>query len=165
MYNTLCPLISRLSTSPLQIRRSPQKSSFTFWTAFAQKNLQMKVGDKDKRHLRIHSWCLKAYPYITQTHISPCSLWTTTIFCRIVNVIINTIKIGRTKMSWNNHVYCQLDMLANIVNKGLNNFTQREYMEGRSHIFFSHNFLTLQDLKTIHVGITDLFNKRFKSYT
>ena len=45
-------------------------------------------------------------------------------------MIINTIKIGRTKMSWNNHVYCQLDMLANIVNKGLNNFTQREYMEG-----------------------------------
>ena len=68
-------------------------------------------------------------------------------------------------MSWNNHVYCQLDMLANIVNKSLNNFTQREYMEGRSHIFFSHNFLTLQDLKTIHVGITDLFNKHFKSYT
>ena len=33
-------------------------------------------------------------------------------------------------MSWNNHVYYQLDMLANIVNKGLNNFTQREYMEG-----------------------------------
>ena len=50
-------------------------------------------------------------------------------------MIINTIKIGRTKMSWNNHVYCQLDMLANIVNKGLNNFTQREYMEGKSQIF------------------------------
>ena len=40
-----------------------------------------------------------------------------------------TIKIGRTKTSWNNHVYCQLDMLANIVNKGFNNFTQGEYME------------------------------------
>ena len=40
-------------------------------------------------------------------------------------------------MSWNNHVYCQLDILANIVNEGLNNFTQREYMEGKSHIFFT----------------------------
>ena len=67
-------------------------------------------------------------------------------------------------MSWNNHVYCQLDMLANIVNKGLNNFTQREYMEGKSY-FFHIIFLTLQDLKTIHVGTTDLFNKHFKSYT
>ena len=48
-----------------------------------------------------------------------------------------TIKIGRTKTSWNNHVYCQLDMLANIVNKGFNNFTQGEYVEGKSQIFFT----------------------------
>ena len=59
-------------------------------------------------------------------------------------------------------MYCQLDMLINIVNKGFNNFIQRKYVESTSKIVMI--FLTLQDLKTIHVGITELFDKLFKSY-
>ena len=39
--------------------------------------------------------------------------------------------MGRKKIFWNNHVYCQLDMLVNIVNKGFNNFTQRKNMESK----------------------------------
>ena len=42
--------------------------------------------------------------------------------------------MGRTKIFWNNHVYCQLDMQVNMVNKGINNFTQRKYMESKSQI-------------------------------
>ena len=43
------------------------------------------------------------------------------IFCKIKNVITNAIKMGRTKILWNNRVYCQLDMLVNMVKKGFNN--------------------------------------------
>ena len=46
--------------------------------------------------------------------------------------------MGRTKIFWNNHVYCQLDMLVNLVNKGFHNFTQRKYMESKSQIV--HDF-------------------------
>ena len=46
--------------------------------------------------------------------------------------------MGKTKMSWNNHVYCRLDMLVNKVNKGFNNFTQRKYTESKSQVV--HDF-------------------------
>ena len=41
------PLYLSVKDFPTPIPRSPQKLSFNFWTAFAQKNLRMKVGNKD----------------------------------------------------------------------------------------------------------------------
>ena len=70
--------------------------------------------------------------------------------------------MGRTKISGNNNVYCQLDMQVNMVNKA--SIISLKGNIWRANHKLSMIFLTFYNLKTILVGITDLFNNYFKSY-